>query len=138
MSLVCTLLLLLSASSLQLALLQEQKVRNSQQMRNDRDDLLVSAAHATAARLLDDYSCLREQPLANWSRAARSEGCPAGLEPQDLIRSELWGHAVEINGWVPLSGAETGGVLSLRLVDGGDSSRFAVRFEPALPMQEVL
>ena len=137
LAIVCT-LLLLSATSLQLALLQGQKVQNSQHLRNDKDDLLVSAAHATAAQLLGGYSCLRDQPLANWSATAQAAGCPRGLEPQRLIRSELWGRTVEISDWVPLSGADKGGVLSLRLVDGGDSNRFVVRFQPAQPLQEVL
>jgi hypothetical protein len=138
LAIVCTLLLLLSTTSLQLALLQNQKVQNAQQVRIENEDMLMSAAHATAAQLLGRYSCLRDQPLANWIATAQAAGCPTGLEPQRLIRSELWGHTVEINDWVPLSGADKGGVLSLRLVDDDDSNRFVVHFQPAQPLQEAL
>jgi Tfp pilus assembly protein PilV len=138
LAMVCSLLLLLSTTSLQLALLQSQKVQSAQEQRSDDDDLLVSAAHATAAQLLGRYRCLRDLPLSAWSGTARPADCPAGLNPQQLMRTELWGRAVEISGWDPESGATSGGVLSLRLADGSGSERFALSFQPALPLREAL
>lgn len=134
LALMCTLLLLLSGTSLQLAVLQAQRVQAAQQRRSANDDVLISAAHATAAQLLGRYRCLQDQPFEAWTGATAAGSCPPDLNPASLIQVQLWEQGAEISGWTPSS---SGGVLSVRLPQGGPERHFALSFRPALALKEA-
>ena len=134
LAIVCTLLLLLSGTSLQLAALQIQRAEAAQRKRSDNDDVLVSAAHATAAQLQGRYRCLRDQPLQAWAGVTAASGCPADLDPAALTQMQLWEQTAEISGWTPNG---SGGVLSVRLPHGGHERRFALSFSPAMALKEA-
>jgi hypothetical protein len=140
LSIASTLLMLISGVSLQLAMLQGQRVQAAQMERSGNDDALVSAAHGVAAQLQGPYSCLRAQPFSNWQGNLPPAGCLAGLQPKTLVETELWGRRVEVSNWQPsidADGTVRSGVLSVRLPDSGMQRRFTLGFAPEQAVREA-
>lgn len=132
LSLSGALVLLLSALSLQTAVLQGRRLQISERARLQADDLLASAAHRLAAQLLGSHRCLLPLDSTAWQPQILSTACPSGLDPTLLTSTELDGQRVQLLHWQPSAG---GGELSLGL--GAYQRRYQLSLAPAPGLQEL-
>ena len=119
-----TLLMLLSAMALQLAVLQGRQLQGLERQRQQVEDRLSSAAHQLAAALQGPYRCLQPHPSSSWEQVARQQPCPTGLDLRPLQRLELWGEQVELLQWQP---SGDGGLLELQQLGTAQRQRFQLR-----------
>lgn len=129
-----SLVLLLSALSMQTMALQGSRLAAAELEQRRLDDSLVSAAEQVAARLSGSHACLL--PLASGSWQSPIKGCAVGLSAAPVLNGQVEAVAYRLVSWTPGVPGSAGhpGELRLELSQGKVQRLFALEVAGAAPM----